>query len=153
MIKQLSLSELRNFVGKEIGVSKWLEIDQERIDRFASATEDYQWIHVDAEKAEKAFGSTIAHGFLTLSLIPHLGSDIFPVPAGTKMSLNYGLNRVRMISPVPVGASIRDVVVLTALKEKDAGRILMTTQHTIEMKGAVKPACVAEFLIMYIMDV
>lgn len=152
MKKQLSLKELQDLVGKEIGVSDWLKIDQDRIDRFAAATDDYQWIHVDADKAEKAFGSTIAHGFLTLSLILHLSSHVSLAPIGTKMALNYGLNRVRFISPVPVGASIRDVIVFKAVEEKDAGRILMTTQHTIEIQGADKPACVAESLVMHIVD-
>ena len=153
MKKQLTLKELRDLVGKEIGVSDWMTIDQDRIDRFAAATEDYQWIHVDPVKAKEVFGSTIAHGFLTLSLIPYLGSQFSMVPTGTKMFFNYGLNRVRFINPVQVGASIRDVIVCKALEEKDGGRILITTQHTIEVQGTAKPACVAEFLAMYIIDV
>jgi acyl dehydratase len=150
MKKQLPLTELENLVGKRIGASDWMIIDQDRIDRFAAATEDYQWIHVDPDRATKAFGSTIAHGFLALSLIPHLVEKIGFVPLGTKMSLNYGINHARMISPVPVGALIRDVVVFQALEQKDPGKILMTTRHTIEIKGSAKPACVADILAMHI---
>ncbi len=152
MKKQLSLNELKDLVGEEIGVSDWMTIDQDRIDRFAAATEDYQWIHVDPVKAKESFGGTIAHGFLTLSLIPYLGSQFSLVPTGTKMFFNYGLNRVRFVNPVPVNSSIRDVIVCKDVKQKGAGRILVTTQHTIEIQGAAKPACVAEFLAMYIID-
>jgi acyl dehydratase len=151
MKKELPLTELGDLAGRRIGTSDWMIIDQDRIDRFAAATDDYQWIHVDPARAAKAFGSTIAHGFLTLSMIPHLVEQVSIVPAGTKISLNYGINKARLISPVPVGASIRDVVVFVSLEKKDAGRIITTTRHTIEIQGSAKPACVAETLAMHIL--
>lgn len=143
------LDKIQALIGQEVGVSDWLEIDQDRINKFAEATEDYQWIHVDKEMAAKGpFGTTIAHGFLTVSLISYLSSCI-NMPYGElniQMAVNYGLNKVRLLNPVTVGSKIRTRVVLQDVVVKDPGRILMTYAHTIEIEGQEKPACVAENL-------
>jgi acyl dehydratase len=140
---------MRTFVGREIGRSDWLRIDQDRIDAFAACTDDPQWIHVDRQKAAAGpFGTTIAHGFLILSLIPRLSQDIPFDPAGVQMNINYGLNRVRFIRPVPAGAEIRDILVLKEVVDKGDGRILLTVQHTLQIRGQDDPACVAETLRM-----
>jgi acyl dehydratase len=154
MNKELPLNEIIKRIGTKIGYSDWFTINQDRINRFADCTEDHQWIHVDPDRAASSpFSGTIAHGFLTLSLIPHLCRDLFICPAGTLMTINYGFNRVRMISPVPVGADIRDVVVLKNVEVKEDGRqILFTDEHTIEIKGAAKPACVAQMLYIYLVN-
>ena len=153
MAKVLPLSEIKNLVGQEIGKSEWLLIDQERVNRFAECTEDRQWIHTDPERAAAGpFGTTIVHGFLTLSLIPHFGSEAGVVPEGTKMTINYGLDRVRLLNPVPVGSKIRDVMVMKDLVEKGPGRILVSMTHTIEIEGQDKPACIAEILLMHVME-
>jgi len=143
------LEKIKALVGQEVGVSDWFEIDQERINKFAEATEDYQWIHVDKEKAEKGpFGAPIAHGYLTVSLISYLSSCInLPLEGmNIQMAVNYGLNKVRLLNPVKVNSKIRTRVVLKDVIEKDPGRILMTYAHTIEIEGEEKPACVAENL-------
>ena len=134
-------------IGQDNGTSDWVLIDQERVNRFADATSDHQWIHVDVEQAKNGpFGGTIAHGFLTLSLIPLFSSSGKYLPEGMKMGVNYGLNKVRFISPVPVGSQVRSRMVISAVEEKEPGRILLTTTHTIEIQGQDKPACVAEAL-------
>ncbi|MBW1984078.1 MAG: MaoC family dehydratase [Deltaproteobacteria bacterium] len=143
------LDKIMALVGQEVGLSDWFEVDQERINKFAEATEDYQWIHVDKEKAEKGpFGTTIAHGYLTVSLISYLSSCInLPLEGmNIQMAVNYGLNKVRLLNPVAVNSKIRTRVVLKDVVEKDPGRILMTYAHTIEIEGQEKPACVAENL-------
>ncbi len=150
MIEILPLEKIRERIGQEIGTTDWLEIDQERINKFAECTGDHQWIHVDEKAAAQGpFGKTIAHGYLTLSLIPFFSSDIGIVPEGSVMAINYGLNKVRLINPVPVGAKIKDSVVLSEVTEKSGGRILVATIHTIEIEGQEKPACVAETLAMF----
>lgn len=145
------LDKIQALIGQEVGLSDWLEIDQDRINKFAEATEDYQWIHVDKEKAAQGpFGTTIAHGFLTVSLISYLSSCI-NMPYGDlniQMAVNYGLNKVRLLNPVTVGSKIRTRVVLQDVVVKDPGRILMTYAHTVEIEGQEKPACVAENLAM-----
>lgn len=129
-------------IGEEIGVGDWLEVDQHRIDTFADATDDHQWIHVDNEKAAAGpFGTTIAHGFLTLSLIVTLQPKL-EVP-GVRMGINYGLDRVRFISPVPSGSRIRARSVLREVNEV-AGGLQVKQEVTIELEGSEKPACVAE---------
>ena len=149
MRKELPLEEIKKLVGTEIFVSDWKKIDQDQINRFADATSDYQWIHVDTEKAAHGpFGKTIAHGFLTLSHIPFFANKGAIIPEGTKMTINYGLNKVRFLSPVPVDSQIRDRVVLSGVEESKGGRILMVTTHTIEIEGQEKPACIAESLSM-----
>lgn len=153
MIEILPLNEIMKRTGEELGVSDWLLVDQRRVDGFANCTMDDQWIHVDVENAKKGpFGGTIAHGFLTLSLIPFFSSDLGIIPENTMMVVNYGLDKVRLIAPVPVGSSIRDRISLKEVLEKEPGRILMKTTHTIEIEGVEKPACVADTLTMFFVD-
>jgi acyl dehydratase len=145
-----ALASIDQFVGRELGVSDWITVDQERINQFAECTGDKQWIHVDVERArrESPFGTTIAHGFLTLSLLPMLQSSLGIVPSGVKAALNYGLDRVRFVTPVKVGSRIRDRVTLVAAEDKGGGRTLITTRQTVEIEGEDKPAMVADTLTM-----
>ena len=139
------VAELPQYVGKELGRSEWLKIDQERINLFAEATGDFQFIHVDPAKAAKTpFGSTIAHGFLTLSLIPKLMEDILVLPEGLKMVVNYGLDSVRFIQPVKVDSKVRLAVSLTEVTEKKPGQWLLKATATLEIEGEEKPAYIAE---------
>lgn len=142
--------ELAAAVGTELGASDWLAIEQDRIGGFAEATGDHQWIHVDEARAKEGpFGSTIAHGFLTLSLLPALTAQIYRVD-GVRMGINYGLNRVRFISPVRVGSSVRAVMTLMALDElPDVKAVQLTAKVIVEIRGAEKPAAVAETLTRY----
>jgi acyl dehydratase len=153
-ISGYSLSTITNFVGQELGVSAWRTIDQEQINQFADFTGDHQWIHVDVERArrESPSGSTIAHGFLTLSLAASLQYEIGIIPAGVSEALNYGLDRVRFLAPVKVGARIRDRVVLLAAEQQDKGRLLLKTRNTIEIEGETKPALIAETLSLMLLD-
>jgi len=147
MAKELPLEEIKKLVGTEVYVSGWKKIEQDQINQFADATEDHQWIHVDPERAAKGpFGTTIAHGFLTLSHIPFFSYQGAISPVGAKMSINYGLNKVRFLNPVAVGSKIRDRIVLADVEEQKGGRVLITTTHTIEIEGQEKPACIAESL-------
>lgn len=141
--------DLIELVGKDLGVSEWMEIDQDRIDKFADATNDPQWIHVDQDKAAQGpFGTTIAHGFLTLALTVPLGSEI-PLDVGSpKMSINYGLEKVRFPAPVPVGSRIRARATLSAVKEVPGG-IQVNRIVTMEIEGQDKPAMVAETVSRY----
>ncbi|WP_370249660.1 MaoC family dehydratase [Nocardioides sp.] len=142
-----SLDDVAAAVGTELGTSEWLEIDQARVDTFADATGDHQWIHVDVERsAAGPFGGTIAHGYLTLSLIPFLGSSVFSFDTpGAK--LNYGLNKARFPHPVHVGKRIRVTVTLTACDDLPTGK-QVTLSHIIEIEGVAKPACVAESVVL-----
>jgi acyl dehydratase len=142
-----TFEEIEAAAGEEIGASEWVEITQERVDEFAKATDDFQWIHVDQEKAKAGpFGGTIAHGYLTLSLIPYLSNKVFGVETdGAK--LNYGLNKVRFPNPVPVGARVRAVVTVGEITEIPAGRQL-TMKYVIEIEDQDKPACVAETVVL-----
>jgi len=145
----VKLADLAGLVGEEVATSDWIAITQERINAFADATGDHQWIHVDTGRAsaEAPFGTTIAHGFLTLSLISALMRDGVTIE-GPRMTLNYGLNRVRFVSPVPAGARIRARIVLTA--SDDMGESVQATWTvTIEREGADKPALVAEWIVRY----
>ena len=143
-----SVDALRAAVGQHAGYSDWHEITQEQINLFAQATGDHQWIHVDPERAAKGpFGTTIAHGYLTLSLIPMLAGQVSRVD-GVAMVVNYGCNRVRFPSPVPVGAKVRAGVELTDVEDVQGG-VQATMKVTYEVEGAPKPACVAELLIRY----
>jgi acyl dehydratase len=139
-----SLEELRRQIGREIAVSDWLVVTQERIDLFAEATEDRQWIHVDPARAaaESPFGGTVAHGFLTLSLLPRLAAETLELPK-TKLVVNYGLNRVRFPSPVRAGQRIRAHFAPSAVEDIPGG-VQLTWTVTIEAEGSEKPACVAE---------
>jgi acyl dehydratase len=141
------LAELPGLSGELLGTSDWLEIDQERVTLFADATGDHQWIHVDVERAAAGpFGGTIAHGYLTLSLLPFLGAQVFSIETpGAK--LNYGVNKVRFPSPVPVGSRIRSHVTMGEVAELHTGTQL-TLRHTIEIEGHDKPACVAETVVL-----
>jgi acyl dehydratase len=143
-----SPEELRAAVGEELGPSDWLEIDQKRIDLFAEATGDHQWIHVDAEKAAAGpFGTTIAHGYLTLSLLPHFTPQLLGVE-GVRMGVNYGTNKVRFPSPVPVGSRLRATGRITEVAEVKDG-LQLTLTVTVEREGGTKPACVAESVARY----
>lgn len=141
------IDELRALLGQEVSTSDWLEITQERINQFAEATGDNQWIHVDVErtKTESPYGAPIAHGFLTLSLISHLMHSAIEFKMPVKMGINYGLNRVRFVSAVPVSSRIRTRVALQNLEDFPGGH-QFTWQITVEAEGADKPACVAEWL-------
>ncbi|KAA0985918.1 MULTISPECIES: MaoC family dehydratase [unclassified Pseudomonas] len=139
------VAELKDYVGKELGRSEWLTIDQERINLFAEATGDYQFIHVDPVKAAQTpFGSTIAHGFLSLSLIPKLMEDILILPQGAKMVVNYGLDSVRFIQPVKVNSRVRLKVDMNEVTEKKPGQWLLKATATLEIEGSDKPAYIAE---------
>ncbi|MCE1000568.1 MULTISPECIES: MaoC family dehydratase [Pseudomonas] len=141
------VTELSQYVGKELGRSAWLKIDQQRINLFAEATGDFQFIHVDPEKAAKTpFGGTIAHGLLTLSLIPKLIEDILVLPQGLKMVVNYGLDSVRFIQPVKVDSQVRLKVDLAEVVEKKPGQWLLKAIATLEIDGEEKPAYIAESL-------
>ena len=144
-----SITALREHVGQEVATSYWLEVAQERINQFAESTEDRQWIHVDPERAarESPFKETIAHGFLTLSLLSKLGQRAMSV-GGVRMGLNYGLNRVRFVSPVPAGSRIRGRFTLVMVEEIKGG-VQATWNVTVEREGSEKPCCVAEWLVRY----
>jgi len=138
-----TLADLRAAVGTELGVSDWIEIDQERIDRFAEATGDHQWIHVDPVRAAASpFVSTIAHGFLTLSLLPAIGDQLIQVEE-VRMGVNYGVNKVRFPASVPVGSRVRGRVELVEMTEVEGG-FQLVTKVTVEREGGEKPVCVAE---------
>jgi acyl dehydratase len=142
------LDEIRKLAGADLGASDWLQITQERVDTFADATGDHQWIHVDVERAKTGpFGGTIAHGYLTLALVIPLWSSILQI-RGVGMALNYGLNRVRFPSPVPVGARIRLHARVTSVDEVPAG-VQLTAEFTVEREGGDKPAAFAEVVYRY----
>ncbi len=141
----MAFDEAKALVGQEIGVGDWFDVAQDRINLFADATGDHQWIHVDPERAAQGpFGTTIAHGYLTLSLIPSLGGGGLPV-SGAKMGVNYGLDRVRFITPVKVGSRVRARRKLLEVKEGE-GFVQLKVEVTVEIEGEAKPACVAETL-------
>jgi acyl dehydratase len=144
-----SLAELQTYVGNEVALSEWFEVTQDRINQFAEATEDRQWIHTDPERAarESPFKKAIAHGFLTLSLLSELMKLAISV-GGVRMGINYGLNRVRFVSPVLAGARIRGRFVLAALEPIEGG-VQALWNVTVEREGSTKPCCVAEWLVRY----
>ena len=141
-------------VGDELGVSSWVPVDQDRIDAFAACTGDHQWIHVDRERAarESPFGTTIAHGYLTLSLLPMLTEEIGVIPDGVTSALNYGSDKVRFLAPVPSGSRVRARSVLVDAVEKRPGQILLTTRSTVEIEGEETPALVADTLALLLTD-
>jgi len=141
-MREIPLSEVQSLVGQEIGVSDWLEITQDRVNRFADATGDHQWIHVDIERATKELGSPIAHGYLVLSLIPFLAKNIVQYQ-GVSRGINYGCNKVRFTNMVPVGSRLRMRVQLLSCEARGGGFQLIN-QCTIEIEGQERPACVAE---------
>lgn len=143
-----SIDDAQALIGKELGVGDWLEIDQKRINDFADATGDHQWIHIDAERAraESPYRAPIAHGFLTLSLIPALSKDNFRVE-NAKLAINYGLNKVRFLAAVPVNSRVRARSELIEAAEVKGGAVNLTVLHTIEIEGSDKPAAVAETIV------
>jgi len=144
MITVNGIDELKGLAGQDLGHSEWLEITQERVNTFADATGDHQWIHIDVEraKAESPFGGPIAHGYLTLSLIIPMYSEVLTV-TDAKMGVNYGLNKVRFPAPVPVGAKVRLTATLKDVEEV-AGGLQLTIAGVIEAEGGTKPVCIAE---------
>ncbi len=138
-----SVDEMRAAIGQDLGSGEWLEITQERVNAFAEATGDFQWIHLDAERAKDGpFGTTIAHGYLTLSLLPVIAGGIFSVE-GPRLVINYGSNKVRFPHPVPVGSRIRSNAIITSVEETKVG-VNMVVTNTVEIEGIDKPALVSE---------
>ena len=152
MLHIVKTTEIDSIIGKEVGTSDWIIIDQDRINKFADATMDHQFIHVDPEQAEPIFGSTIAHGFLSLSLVAGIPfqQEIGMILEGTKMGLNYGLDKVRFLSPVPVNSEVRIVMKCLSITEKNPGQFLAKNEVTMEIRGVEKPAFVAETLSMFV---
>lgn len=142
------LATVGEFIGKELGVSSWHAIDQNRINAFAECTGDHQWIHVDVDRAkrESPFGGTIAHGYLTLSMLAPLQEEIGVIPDGTRQAINFGLDKLRFLTPVKAGARIRMRVTLLAAEDRGKGRLLLRTANTFDIEGAEKPALTVESL-------
>jgi acyl dehydratase len=152
-VESVAVDGLSQMIGTETGRSSWFTIDQDRIDAFAEVTEDRQWIHVDAEAAAAGpFGATIAHGFLTLSLLSHLTEGISIAPDGAVMMINYGSDKVRYLNPVKVGSRIRVVSTLADVQEKSPGQILITSHVVVEIEGEERPALVADTLSLAVMS-
>ena len=149
---EFTLSDLPRFVGKELGVSSWVTVDQSRIDQFAECSGDRQWIHVDVERArrESPFGGPIAHGYLTLSLVAAMIMELGVIPPDAATGLNYGLDKVRFIAPVKAGARVRARAKLRSAEAQDDSRMLMRFDCTLEIEGEAKPALVAELLCLLI---
>lgn len=144
---RLSLRKLKAMIGREVGLSDWLLIDQGRIDAFAAATEDRQWIHVDPERAARSpLGGTVAHGFLLLSLVPFFNFSNEVLQGRFRMAVNYGLDRVRFPQSVRAGSRVRNRAVLKKIEKRGFRRVLVTVENTIEVEGAAKPAMVADVL-------
>jgi acyl dehydratase len=146
-MRQVEFKELAELVGQEIAVSDWVEVTQDRVNKFAEATGDFQWIHVDVERATREMGGTIAHGYLTLSLIPLLNDSLMEVQ-GVERALNYGSDKVRFINMVKVGKRVRMRNKLLAAEPK-AGGLQVKCECTIEIEGEAKPACIAETITLY----
>jgi acyl dehydratase len=146
-----SLTDIKTRIGQEVGVSSWIPIDQARIDAFADATEDRQFIHVDpAAATQTIFGGTIAHGFLSLSLLSRMGADAMLVPEGMKMAVNYGLDRVRFLATVPSGARVRGRFTLDSVEEKARGQVLLRHTVNVQIEGEAKPALTAVWLTLIV---
>ncbi|MEX0340098.1 MAG: MaoC family dehydratase [Arenibacterium sp.] len=148
MSETLTFATMAERMGAELGTSSWVTVTQEAVNEFANCTGDRQWIHVDVERArrESPFGGPVAHGYLTLSLLASLAMEIGAVPKGTAAALNYGLDKVRFLAPVPVGARVRLHSKLVGFDRKDNGQYLMKTENEIEIEGSDKPALIAESL-------
>jgi acyl dehydratase len=146
-----SLDDVKQCVGQEVAVTDWFTMTQDRIQQFADATLDHQWIHVDVERAkrESPFKTPIAHGFLTLSMLAHFMGQAVGIKSGLRMGVNYGLNKVRFVSPVRVGSNMRARFALQSLKEVDGNGVEALYNATIETEGSERPACVAEWLVRY----
>jgi len=149
---KMPVADLAKHVGEEIGVSSWILLDQNRINAFASCTGDNQWIHVDAERAarEGPFGGTIAHGFLTLSLLAPTGFEVLLARISPKSVVNYGVDKVRFVAPVRSGKRVRNRIRISSVEDKGGGRYLVTTESTIEIEGETRPALTASSLAMFI---
>ncbi|MDH3338969.1 MAG: MaoC family dehydratase [Gammaproteobacteria bacterium] len=153
MTRYVSAAELQDLVGTELEPSEWLEISQDRVNEFADATNDHQFIHVDLERAKASpFGGTIAHGFLTLSLLTHLLSEPMVVPKNTAMTINYGSDKVRFLKPVAVGQRVRAKQQLVEVNEKKPGQWLLKTSVNVEIEGEETPALIAEILFMHFVE-
>ncbi len=149
MLTYTGADEVVHAVGTQLGETEWLEITQEQVNQFAEATGDHQWIHVDVDRAAKGpYGGTIAHGYLTLSLIARFGEQLFSVE-GVTAKLNYGVNKVRFPSPVPVGSRVRAGASIAGAQETAAG-VQVSLQWVIELEGSTKPACVAETVVLLV---
>lgn len=146
-----SPDSLKEFVGRELAVTDWFTVTQERIQQFADATLDHQWIHVDVERArrESPFRAPIAHGFLTLSLLPHFMHEALQISQGVRLGVNYGLNRVRFVSPVRAGSNIRARIALQSIKDVAPDAVEVIFNATVEIEGSNKPCCVAEWIARY----
>jgi acyl dehydratase len=151
-VSALTLAGLNERIGQQLGVSDWVAIDQARIDTFASCTGDHQWIHVDVERArrESPFRGPVAHGYLTLAMVAPLAMEIGIIPKDAAAGLNYGVEKVRFLAPVPAGARVRLRVTLSGIEPRDGGQVIMKTQNTLEVEGSDKPALVAETLALLI---
>ena len=149
---ELTMSNMKDRVGSELGVSDWMVVGQERINEFAECTGDRQWIHVDVERAkrESPFGGPVAHGYFTLSLIGPLSLDVGVVPSDAAAGFNYGLDKVRFLAPVPAGGRVRLRVVLDNVEERNDGQLLVKTRNTIEIENSDKPALIAEALALLV---
>jgi acyl dehydratase len=149
---QYCMATASQFVGRELGVSEWVAVEQDRIDRFAACTGDRQWIHVDVERArrESPFGGPIAHGYLSLSLVAAMVMELGVIPPDAATGLNYGLDRVRFIAPVKAGTRVRTRASLLAAEAQSGGRVLLKLNCTLEIEGEAKPALVAELLCLLI---
>lgn len=150
-MREIDVNDLFALKGQELGVSDWLTVDQERIDRFAEATGDHQWIHVDVERARKEMpgGKTIGHGYLTLSLLPQMAQQIYRIK-NIKAALNYGLNKLRFTNPVPEGSRVRLKVRVKDVNRRDDGRIQLINEAEIAIEGQDRPACIAETVTLYL---
>lgn len=148
----MTLEDYRARAGQDLGLSDWITLDQPLIDAFAACTGDHQWIHVDRARAarESPFGSTVAHGFLVLSLLPRFIDSMGLMPKDAAAVLNYGLEKVRFTAPVPAGAQLRDRVTLLKVEERGPGQLLATTRHMLELKDADRPALLAEVITLFV---
>jgi acyl dehydratase len=146
-MQTISLDDAKAMVGKESGVSDWITIEQDRINQFADVTEDHQFIHINLDMAKMTpFGGTIAHGFLTLSLLSKMAEQASILLEGTKMGVNYGFDKVRFLAPVPTGAKVRGRFVVANVDEKRPGQVLVTYDVTVEIEGGEKPALIAQWM-------
>jgi acyl dehydratase len=151
-IADFTMANVPRFVGREMGTSGWIEVGQDRIDNFAACTGDEQWIHVDVERAqrESPFGATIAHGYLTLSLIAPMVAEVGLVPRDAKAALNYGLDKVRFIAPVKAGARVRGRLAIASAEPQSDGKVLLKARCTLDIEGEAKPALIAEILCLLV---
>ena len=151
-MSNLTLAGLSDRIGQELGLSEWVAIDQPRIDTFASCTGDHQWIHVDVERAkrESPFRGPVAHGYLALAMVAPLSMEVGVIPKDAAAGLNYGIDKVRFLAPVPAGARVRLRVLLVGIEPREGGQVIMKTRNTLEVEGSEKPALIAETLALLI---